>query len=356
MTLSQTAIITKQIITFTIIFLIVGIISFIGYKIWYAYYLAHLPIKEPVPDTKFGVLPSPNFPKTNVSSSNFTYSIDTATGNLPKLGIDPGFDKIIKVYFITKSPATLLSSEKSQVLAEKLDINTPPQTLSDINYLYVKENKTLNVSLDSGNFFYTKEASPEAKETLDDNNKLVSDFQNFLSSLGVLKPEFKKGPTRVILLKRDGNNWIQTTLYSEAEAAQISLWQNSIDKKQLLTSDSNKSLVSAIVKKSASNLDDYLSLNFTYWPIDQTTFATYPAKTPDDALNDLKSGKGIVIVEPTKPQVSITSIYPAFFLSENYTSYLEPIYVFEGSSFVSYVSAISPDFIEVNEQSQSPAK
>lgn len=349
MTLSQTALITRQAITLTIIVLIAGILTFIGYRVWYAYYLAHLPPKEPIPDTKFGVLPMPDFPQKDVSSSNYTYSIDTSTGNLPKLGVDQGFDKIIKVYFVTKVYATLLSSEKSRDLAAKFNIQKDPQVLSDTNYLYQDGDKSLNVNLDSGNFIYSKEASPSAKQTLDEDNKLVSDFQNFLSGLGLLRDELKGGTSRVVLLKRDGNKFIPTTLHTEAEAAQISLWPQSIDKKPLLTSDFNKALTFAIVKKGAASLDDYLSLNFAFWPIDQTTFATYPAKTLDQAFDDLKSGKGVVITQPPKPQVSISSIYPAYFVSENYNPYLLPIYVFEGPQFVSYVPAIT-------EQFQSPAK
>lgn len=344
MTLSQTATIAKQVITLSIIFLILGILSFIGYKIWYSYYLAHLPVKEPIPDTKFGVLPYPDFPKKDVSSSNFTYSIDTTTGNLPKLGVDEGFDKLIKVFFITKTYATLLSSQKSQGLAGKFGIQTNPQVLSDTNYLYQEGNKNLNVNLDSGNFIYINEATLSAKQTLDDDNKLVSGFQNMLTSLGVYKDELKKGQTRVILLKKNGTQLIPTSFPAEAEAAQVSLWQESVDKKPILTSSYNKSLINATVIKSTSNLDDYLSLNYSYWPIDQTTFATYPTKTADQALDDLKSGRGVIVVSPPKPQVSITSIYLAYFLPDNYSSYLQPIYVFEGQNFVAYVSAVNPQF------------
>lgn len=331
MTLSQTAIITKQIITFSIIFLVLGIVSFIGYKIWYAYYLAHLPVKEPIPDTKFGVLPQPDFPQSFVSSSNYTYTIDTTTGNLPKLGADEGFDKLTKVYFITQVYATFLSSEKSQKLATKFNINSDPQILSETHYLYKQENKTLNIDLNTGNFIYTNEATSSAQEALDNDEKLVTDFKNFLSSLAILKEELTKGQTRVI---KD----------SRAQTAQISLWPEAIDKKPLLTSDFNKSLVSAVVKKTASNLDDYLSLNFTFWPIDLTTFATYPTKLPEKAFEDLRSGKGIVVVEPPKAQVSIIKIYLAYFLPDNYNPYLQPIYVFEGPQFIAYVSAISEQF------------
>jgi len=341
MTLTQTAIITKNIIAISIFVLILGLVSFIGYKIWYANYLSNLPPVEEKPDTGFGLLPPPDFPKTNVSSSNFSYSLDTTTGGLPKVGEDLGFEKIVKVYFVVKSFATLLSSEKFQVLAEKFNITTPPEILNETQYTFVEKDKTLNVDLDSGNFSYLKEASISGRESLDDDNKLVSDFKAILSSLGVLNGDLTNGRTKVTLLNLDNGELVPTQLRSETEAALISLWPAPIDKKSIFTSDFNKSLVSAIVVKGTDRLDRFLALNFTYYPIDTTTFATYPIKTAEVAFNDLKGGKGVIIVEPPKPQVSITSVYLGYYLSENYSPYLQPIYVFEGPNFVAYVTAVS---------------
>lgn len=350
MTLTQTAIITKQIITISLITLVLGTISFIGYKIWYAHYLANLPPVEEKPDTRFGLLPSPNFPQTNVSSSNFSYSLDTTTGGLPKVGEDLGFEKFVKVYFVVKSFATLLSSEKSQILAEKFNIKTPPQILSETKYTFVGEDKTLNVDLDSGNFSYLKEATISGRENLDDNNKLVSDFKEILSFLEVLNDDLRNGRTKVTLLNSDGGEFVPTQLRSETDAALIALWPAPIDKTSIFTPDFNKSLVSAVVLKGADKLDNFLSLNFTYYQIDTTTFATYPIKTAEAAFEGLKGGKGMIIVEPSKPQVSITSVYLGYYLSENYSPYLQPIYVFEGPNFVAYVSAVSEQFqsLQVN--------
>lgn len=344
MTLSQTAGLTKRIIIFSIIALVLGITSFIGYQIWHTYYLAHLPPVEEKPDTKFGVLPFPTFPKTSVSSSNFSYSLDTSTGTLPKMGKDPGFDKIIKVYFVTKSYATFLSSDKSQTLAEKFGINTQPEILSETIYKFTDQNKILNVDLDTGNFAYTKEATPPAQQSLDSDNKLVSDFENILNTLGILKDDLKKGRTKVMLLKAEGKNLVSTTLQSEAQLAQISLWPQTLDQKSIFTADFNKSLVNAVIFNSASDLSNYFSLNFTYWPIETTTFATYPTKSAENAFDDLKSGKGVVVLEPPKPQVSITSVYLGYYLSQNYSPYLQPIFVFEGPSFVAYVPAIKDQY------------
>lgn len=345
MTLTQTAILTKQSIKLTIIALIVITVSFTGYKIWYAYYLSTLPPVEEKPDTKFGKLPSPNFPKLSVSSSNFSYNLDTTTGSLPKLG-DEGFEKIIKVYFVIKPLASLLSSERSQNLAEKFDITNAPQILSETNYSFRNGGKTLNVDLDSGNFTYINLISSPPNEQLDDDNKLVTDFKGILASLGVLKSELREGRSKVTLLRSDGANYIPTTIRTEATSAQISLWPKDLDKKSIYTSDFNLALVNAQVFNSTSDLENYLSINLTHWPVEKEVFATYPSKTPEDAFNDLKGGKGAIILEPAKGEVSITSIYLGYYLSDTYTPYLHPIYVFEGPQFVAYVSAIDSQFIE----------
>lgn len=333
MTLTQTAILVKQVILISSIALVLGLVSFIGYKVWYAYYLAHLPPIEEKPDIKFGLLPSLDFPKSNVSTSNFSYSLDTTTGGLPKVGADPGFEKIIKVYFVTQTFATLLSADRSQSLAEKFSITSQPEVLSETKYKFKDKEKTLQVNLDNGNFSYTNEATISAQPNLDSDNKLVSDFENILSNLGVLKDDLKNGRTKVTHLKATGT-----------ETVLISLWPTPIDKKSIFSTDSSKSLVSATVVGGANMLENYLSLNFTYYPIETSTFATYPTKTAETAFDDLKQGKGVVVVEPDKPKVSITSVYLGYYLAENYSPYLQPIFVFEGPNFVAYVDAISEQF------------
>lgn len=349
MTLTQTAILVKRSVNVSIITLVLGVASFIGYQVWHAYYLAHLPIVEERPDIKFGLLPQIDFPEGNVSTSNFTYSLDTTTGGLPKIGIDPGFEKIIKVYFVTQTFATLLSPDRSTALASKFGISTAPEILSDTKYKFADKDKTLIVNLDNGNFAYTKTASVSAKVNLADANKMVSDFEQTLNNLGLLRDDLKNGRNNVILLKSAGNTLTPTQVQQEAQAVQISLWPAQIDKKSIFTADFNKSTISALVMDEAAQLSNYLSLAFIYYPIDTSTFATYPTKTAEQALDDLKNGKGVVIVEPSKPQVSVTSVSLGYYLSENYNPYLQPIFVFEGPNFVAYVNAI-------DEQFQSPAK
>lgn len=344
MTLSQTAALTKKVIIISLITLVLAITAFISYNIWHAYYLAHLPPVVEKPDTRFGILPAINFPASAVSSSNFSYSIDTTTGNLPKVGADAGFEKLAKVYFVTKTFASLLSPEKSQNLAEKFDITSPPQILSETDYQFKDNNKILKVNLDSGNFSYTNEATISGSQTLDDDGKLTVDFNQMLNKLGVLKPDLQSGRSKILLFKNEGASFIPTDVRVEASVAQISLWPASIDNKPVMTSQIDTSTISAKVYKSASDLQNYFSLNFTYYPIDTSTLATYPIKTAETAFEDLKNGKGVVIAQPAKTNVSVTKIYLAYFLSENYSPYLQPIFVFEGPQFAAYVPAVSAEF------------
>lgn len=333
MTLTQTAILFKQVITISIIAFVLGIASFIGYKIWYAYYLAHLPPVEEKPDIKFGLLPEPDFLKGRISTSNFTYSLDTVTGNLPKVGIDPGFEKIIKVYFVTQTFATLLSPDKSSALAEKFGISSPPKILSETKYRFSQEEegftKNLTVDLDSGNFSYSKITIPSSKTNPSDEGKLISDFKQVLSTLGVLKSDLSNGRGKVVVVDK---------------GLQVSIWPSDIDKKSIYTADFNKSLISAVFVNDATSLNNYIALDFAYYPIDTTTFATYPTKGAEEAFDDLKKGKGVVIIEPKTPQVSISSIYLGYYLEQNYSPYLQPIYIFEGADFIAYTSAISAEF------------
>lgn len=339
MTLTQTAILTRRVILISSISLFLGMVSFLGYRVWYAYYLSTLPPVEEKPDTKFGTLPLPDLPIANVSSSNFSYSLDTTTGGLPDLG------KIIKVFFIPKTYATLLAPEKSQSLASKFDIRSEPEVLSETLYRFRTEEKAITIDLDTGNFTYLVEKSPEQPQSLiDSDDKLINDLKNLLNSKGLLDEGLTKGRFKVSLLKFEGENLVPVESRSEAQAAQISIWPQDLNQIPIATPDINQSLITAIVTRSANDLKNYLSLKYTYWPVDETTFATYPLKTTREGYDDLISGKGVVVVEPERPEVSITSVYLAYFQSEKYTPYLQPVFVFEGPNFVSFVPAIKEQF------------
>lgn len=348
MNLTQTAILTKRVIFFSSILLIAGIGSFISYKSWQAYTIAHLPPVEEKPDVKFGVLQYPDFPKTQISSSNYSYSIDTQTGALPKIGVDKGFDKLVKVYFIPKPYSSFLSADRSKALAQKFGIATDPQILDENTYIFQDQDKSLTISLDSGNFTYINQATPSAQVQLSDEAQFTDNFQNIISTLVGTKDQLTGGRSKILYYQGAGENLVQTNARQDADFVQISIWPKSIDNKQIYTPDYTKSLINALVYKSAERIEYFNSIDFVIWDIDTSTSATYPAKTVEEAYADLQSGKGAVVLQPEKAQVSITDVYPGFYMSKNYSSYLIPIYVFIGPGFAAYTPAVDNQYLNVN--------
>lgn len=334
LTLTQAADLTKKTIAIFVVVVSLTSIGFLGYKIWYGYYLSTIPPVEEKPDIKFGILPKIPFPAANVSSSNFSYALDTTTGGLPT------FEKIIKVYFLPKAFVTFLSAEKVLEFANKFGIFNPPQILSETKYQFSQDQSSLTIELDTGNFSYTKIASQSANPNpLGEDSELTTGFRNIMSNLGIFRESLESGPVKLKLFKFQGEALIESSGL-DAEVAKINFWPTALDNKPILFTNFNTALINATVDKSSKNLENYLSLQFIYWPIDQTTFATYPAKSATIAFDDLKNGKGIVILEPSSPKVSITSVYLAYYQSETYFPYLQPIFVFEGPGFAAYVEAI----------------
>lgn len=354
MSLTQTAIIVKQIIFFTVIFLIISLIAFVGYQAAYNYYISRRPPPEERPDTKFGTLPALDLPPSLAPSSNFTYSLDTVTGNLPRLDQDPGFKKIIKVYFIARPVATLLSPDRSVEFAAKFGITTPPQVLSETLYRFYQEGKTLTVELDTLNFKFANTKVTPSNELLPSDNNLIGSFKGFISNVGASRPDLNEGPARVTLLKEENGKLIPTAARSEAHFAHISLWPKAIEGKLIYSPKFNVSLISALISGSSGSIDNYLSIEYTYWQIDPSTFATYPAKTLDAAFEELKSGQGTVILSPQSANVSITSVNVGYYLPEKYTPFLQPIYIFEGPEFVAYVGAIDTSKVPPTQNSNKP--
>lgn len=323
MTLTQVAGLTRKFIFISLILSILGITSFVGYKIWHARYLASLPPVEEKPDMKFGELPVLNLPKSNVSSSNFSYNLDTTTGNLPN------FSKIAKVFFMPKIQNGFLAPDKAQSLAQKFDLKIPPEILSETEYRFKDSAHSLQINLDSGNFTYQQEATAAALQALDpEDNRLADNFKNLLSTKISLPDEVKNSTFKI---RRTVDNL----------TAQISLWPQNVDEIPIITPNFIDSLINAKLTLQGGSLSDYLSLNYTYWPVDQTTYSTYPIKSAKAAFSELQSGQGAVIIEPPKPQVSITSVYLGYYHDQNYQAFLQPVVVFEGVNFAAYVDAIA---------------
>lgn len=343
MTLTETATLTKRGIVGFIIAILLIIIGWLGYR-YYHYNYVYLPsliAQKPKPNVEFGILPQPSFLNTDISSSNYAYSIDTPTGSLPT-----DFPEIVKVFFIPKSSITLLAPDKAKELAKTFGFRNGPEIKTSVEYSFDdgSEGRFL-IDLETLNFKFKKNVASVSADpqndpqdpTLPDQTQIAQNFKRLLSDTGLLKKDLEAGRTKVTY----ENNSSQT-----AETAAVTLWQDDIEKLPIVTPSFSSALIKATVTKYQSSLTRYSALEYIYWPIDTTKFATYPVKTADEALEDLKSGNGVVALASKGSEISLAEVYLAYLLPEEYTPYLQPVYVFEGPSFAGFVPAIKDEYIK----------
>ncbi len=338
LTLTQTADLTKKVFIFGVIFLVVIIFSWVGFQYYKTSQVVPTQVEEEKADTKFNLLPKPNFNISLVPSSKYTYELLTTTGKLPE-----DLPKIFKVYFISKLGTSLLASNRAKKLAFSLNFNNGPEILSSTLYNFTDDSGgNINIDLDTGNFEYKRNIATESgllNNTLTDKQKLIQDFKSFLNSKDLLKEQISSGQTQVVYPENSSNKAI------------ISLWQDNITEGEAEIKIVTNNFTEGLIKTEVSNLvsednNRYPYLKYIYWPIDLTNFATYPLKDINVAFDELKTGKASVVKESSISTVGLTNIHLAYLLTEEYTPYLQPVFVFEGEGFAALVGAVDEQFLE----------
>lgn len=335
MTLTQTAILTKRFFVGSLVFLVVLGVGILGYRYYYYnYYLPNLKPVEILPDVKFGILPQPNLIKNDFSTASYSYSLDTETGSLPK-----DIPKIINVYFIPQLEVTFLAPDKAKTLAASFGFLNGPEILNPTQFKFTDDNGgEFIMDINTSNFRFKKNVATGSAtlEIIEDQPKLISDFKSYLALKQVLKPPLINGRSEVIY---------QNSIQKDSQTATISLWQDKINNFEIVTDKLSQGLVRAIATKNRELKDKYTGIEYTFWQVDESTFGTYPIKTPDEAFAQLKSGLGSIILQPKTNRASITNVYLAYLLTENYTPYLQPVYVFQGDNFAALIPAVTKDYL-----------
>lgn len=342
MTLTETAALTKKMFIFGVVAIFAIILAWFIFNFLQTKEVAEIPIIEETADTKFNLLPKPKFNASLENTSKYSYELLTKTGQLPT-----DLPKLIKVYFVSKLGTTLLAPNRAKELAGSFNFNRGPFILTATIYKFTDESGgDITIDLDTGNFKFSRKESTESgelqEEIIPDQGKIVEDFKSFLQEKDLLYDDLSSGRSKVGF---DQQN------QKEATRAYASIWQDDIKISEeviypIVTENYTEGLVKAEISKYPDEQNKYLGLNYTYWPIDFTNFATYPLKDIAQAFEELKSGKATLVLEPTQTQVSITDVYLAYLLTEKYSKYMQPVFVFEGDSFASYVSAIPDEYFE----------
>lgn len=342
MTLSETAQLTKKVMIYAAIALMVI------FALWggIAYYLATRPVEVYVelPTKKFGLIPKPALPKSLMTASSVNYNLDTETGSLPT-----GLPGLIKVYAIQKLGVTFASPERAKRIARGFLFTNGPEIQSPTRYRFTDNNGgEMLYALDTGNFRFKRPLVPQTPEFTDQElipieseNQIASNFKKYLGDQGILQAQLADGRTRA---------FYNRSQVQEASEAAVTVWQADITEGTetkinypIVTPSFREGLVKGTVTRYQANQNKYLSIDYIFWPIDTSESATYPIKTVEEAFEQLKNGEGVTVLPYSKSNVAIENVYLAYYLPIEYVPYLQPVYVFQGPEFAAYVPAITSD-------------
>jgi len=302
------------------------------------------PAPPPPPTVAFGKLPKIKFPESKFKQEKLVFKLETTSGGTPNLG-----DRA-RVYFMPSQKSSLLALERAKNQAARMGFFNEPKKISETVYQWQQKKSllaTLTLNIITGNFTLKKNWQEDEtllnERLLPDKKQAIIEARNFFQKNGLDADDLSPEKARITFFRFTPPNLTPAISLSEADFVRIDLFRKDLAELPLLPANPKKALVSILFSGSRVEERRILEVEYTHFPIDTETFATYPLKTSAQAWEELKTGKGFIAnLEGSNQQIVIRKIYLAYFESEEPQNYLQPIYVFEGDNdFIAYVPAIS---------------
>ena len=303
------------------------------------------PTPPPAPTVSFGKLPIVYFPEGIMK--NFTYEIDTISGDLPNLY------PTAKVYKMEQQEPDILAVQKASEKVSKLGFNSKPQQISDFVYLW--KNSTiptrsliLNTKLSE---FNLTSSFLENEELLNSKNftnidEPISSAKSFLKTLEFYPDDLDEEKTKVEFSNLNNGKILPSTRAVSSNLATVYFFQKDIDKTPIVYPEGNKSSMKIVIG-AGELFGQVLDAKYTYQKkLDESS--TYPVKTSMEAFEDLKNGNAFIVSHNgTDNKILIKKVYFALYSEGKIQQYLTPVIVFEGNNdFMAYVPAITNEWFD----------
>ena len=162
-------------------------------------------------------------------------------------------------------------------------------------------------------------------------------------------PEDLSGPVTHEFLRVEGQNLVRALALSDAQLTRINLFRKPV----VISEEINYPTVTAnpkegniwfIVSGARDAGKTLIAGEYRYFAMDPTKVETYPVKTADVALEDLKTGRGYIanLGLNTSGKVTVREIFLAYYDPNVPYSFYQPVVVFKGDGeFVAYVPAVT---------------
>ncbi|HLL60378.1 MAG TPA: hypothetical protein VK338_01555 [Candidatus Nitrosocosmicus sp.] len=360
MSLTDASYYFRKILPYTVFGLIFVVILYFFIKVFLAYLDAKP--KPLVFNPTWGILSKPQITdpadtsKQPIEFPDAEFILDTIEGQ-PITATDTA-----KVYFLPESPTRLGYVQNAYLIAKTFGFSP------DIKYQLQGQNLTFEddkrkLSIDVSNFNYSFEykfaTQPELFEntSIPDEIRIKEKAKTFLRTLGRYPEELARGKEQVSLFNynKDTQEFTKVDNVDDANAVEVDFFRPDIDGFSILTS---KYLFSQnyIVMVFHEDEPTIVKAQIKFFEKEEQTVGTYPVKTGDQAFEDLKNKKGL-IVSPGSNQgaIMIKKMGMGYFDPDFYQQYLQPVYYFIGENgFVAYVPAVVDQYISTESAELAP--
>lgn len=342
MSLTQVAYTSRNLIKFGGIGVVALILLWTTVTTGYRIYRSRHPIYY-APTVKYGVLPKIVFPDKEKTTKNFTFELPDDTV--------PSFNDQAKVYIIYRPNTTFLALQEDTETAKSFGFADNPVEIKTGIYEFkdTTNNKTLTVNVLDGDFKITYPYASDqmllTETSVPNKSNAIEIASNFLSKGNKLTDDLKDGEKNVSYWKIDSGTLKSVSSQSEANAIRVDFYRKDFDDLSLVSSNFGQASISVLISGSTVEAKKIIEVNFKDINIDRESYSTYPIKTGEEAINDLKSGNYWTTRDIADANVVIRKMYLAYYEPTTLTNYLQPIFVFEGdNNFVAYVSAVSTKY------------
>ena len=303
------------------------------------------PLPTPKPESAFGKLPPLIFPENRVYPLSF--KLESIEGKPPESSTSA------KVYFLPKKNPNLFSRKNALTFAQNLGFYNKPQNVTETVYKFDDQNKKTALTLDitNLNFFFQREdldSSFFQNNTSPAENEAKSMAQAFFSNLNLFDNNFNKA--KVTYSASDGVKMTPVSKPYESKVIRVDFLRADVENVPILTADydqSNTYLIFSPKQNSSLSIENIVEASLQNFPPDLSNASTYTIISSANAWDNLENGKGFIVrALNSGTEAVVRKIYLAYFQSENYQSYLQPVFVFEGDQdFAALVSAIDPFWV-----------
>lgn len=343
-TLTESSIMARKGIRYFIYFCIGLVILRFSFNVLKEVYKKAFPPAPIPPTVSYGKLPK--LPFLDREKLDFNFTLETVDGGIPQ------FPDQLKVYFMPKISANLLSLDYAREKAQKMGFNTDAIEISDSIYRFSHRTSSagLEMNIITGSFsisydlasdpgpLFVRPPQPESAATT---------VKQFLNGATMLPPDLT-GAIKHTFLKSQAGGFTTGLSVSDSSLVRVDLFRKDFEDMPTVTRDPKQGNVWFMVSGMRERGRDIIAGEYHYFPVDESQFATYPIKSGSAAWEEFNLGN-YFLTSPGSNEagsnIKIRRIYLAYFDPGLYTEFLQPIFVFEGDNdFTAYIPAVTNDY------------